>query len=96
MADISIQDVKKLADLSKIALSESELEQYKKEIESILAFVEQLNEIDTEGVEETSQVTGLENATRQDAIHDYGVTPEALLANTPAVEKNQIKVKRVL
>lgn len=96
MADITIDDVKKLADLSKISLNEEELHKYKQEIEKILGFVEQLNSIDTGGVVETSQVTGLQNATRPDEIRSYGVDQAGLLKNAPSSEKGYIKVKRVL
>ncbi len=96
MADISIDEVKKLARLSKIALTDEELVQYKAEIEKILGFVDQLSSIDTEGVKETSQVTGLVNAMREDEIVDYGVSQKELLQNVPEQDKNYIKVKRVL
>ncbi len=96
MADISISDVKKLAQLSKIKLTEDELKQYQVEITSILGFVEQLKSINTDGVEETSQVTGLVNVTRKDEISDYGVSKEELLKNAPNQEKGYIRVRRVL
>jgi aspartyl-tRNA(Asn)/glutamyl-tRNA(Gln) amidotransferase subunit C len=96
MAEVSIDDVKKLAHLSKIKLSEAELKQYQAEITSILGFVEQLKSIDTTDVEETSQVTGLQNVTRQGVVKDYGVSKEELLKNAPNQEKGYIKVRRVL
>lgn len=96
MAKVSLEEVKKLASLSKISLTDDELKKYADEIESILGFVEQLNSVDTEGVEETSQVTGLTNVTRKDQIHEYGVTKEDLLKNAPDQEGGYIKVKRVL
>lgn len=96
MAKITTDEVRKLADLSKLDLSKEEVEQYRHEIEQILGFLSQLDTIDTTGVEETSQVTGLQNVTRQDVIHDYGVDREQLLKNAPSTEKGYLKVKRVL
>jgi aspartyl-tRNA(Asn)/glutamyl-tRNA(Gln) amidotransferase subunit C len=96
MAKITDKDISKLAQLSQIELSDKERVKYAAEIESILSFVEQLQKIDTEGVEETSQVTGLVNASRSDEIRDYGVTQQQLLQNAPDQDKGYIKVKRVL
>jgi len=96
MAKVSIEDVKKLANLSKLSLSEDELKKYKQEIENILGYVEQLNSIDTDGVEETSQVTGISNSTREDKIKDYGTSKQQLLSNSPDQESGYIKVRRVL
>jgi aspartyl-tRNA(Asn)/glutamyl-tRNA(Gln) amidotransferase subunit C len=96
MAKLSREDVLKLARLSRLRLSDEEIEQFQAEISEILAYVEQLSAVDTKGLEPTSQVTGLTNVMREDTIIDYGLTQEELLKNVPAVEKKQIKVKRVL
>lgn len=60
------KDIKHTAELAKLKLSESELEKFEKELNSILEYMEILNEVDTKGVEETSQVTGLTNNLRKD------------------------------
>lgn len=96
MAHISSEEVKKLARLSRIALSDEEVERYRKEIESILGFVEQLQAVDTDDVDPTTQVTGLESIMREDALVDYAVGHDDLLKNVPAKESGYIKVKRVL
>lgn len=96
MAKISADEIKKLARLSRISLSEEEITKFQKEIESILGYVDQLAEVDIEGVATTSQVTGLTNVTRADEVSDYGVSREDLLKNVPDQEKGYIKVKRVL
>lgn len=93
---ISLDDVKKLASLSALQVSDDEAVRLQSELENILKFVEQLNSIDTEGVEPTYQVTGLENVWRDDEIIDYGLSREALLKNAPSQQDGQIKVKRVL
>lgn len=96
MTKISREEILKLAKLSKLRLSEDEIEQYQKELSEILDYVSQLSKVDTKNLKPTSQVTGLENATRRDEVIDYGVTPSDLLKNVPAIKDNQIKVKRVI
>lgn len=96
MAKLSKEDVLKLARLSKLRLSDEEVEQFSGELSEILDYVEQLAQVDTSGLEPTAQVTGLTNVTRADEIIDYHETSKELLKNAPATEKNYIKVKRVL
>lgn len=96
MTKISHDDVKKLASLAKIAITDEEVTKFQPEIEAIIEYVEILKSIDTEGVEPTSQVTGLVNVTRPDEIVDYGVDQAGLLRNAPDREGPYLKVKRVL
>lgn len=85
-----------MARLSRLHLTDEEIEKYQKEIEAILGYVEQLQKVDITGLEPTYQVTGLQNIMRPDEIIDYGVTPEELLRNAPATEDGHIKVRRML
>lgn len=96
MSTISISDIKKLATLSAIKMTDEECETMKDQLEAILGYVKQLDDIDTTGLEPTYQVTGLSNVMRDDEIIDYGITREQLLANAPAEQDGQIKVRRVL
>lgn len=96
MSSITIDDVKRLAQLSALTVSDTEAESLRRQIGDILGYVEQLNEVDTTGLEPTYQVSEIENVTRKDEIKDYGVSREALLQNAPATENGQIKVKKVL
>jgi aspartyl-tRNA(Asn)/glutamyl-tRNA(Gln) amidotransferase subunit C len=96
MSKLSRDDVLKLAQLSRLTLTDEEIERYRDEISSILEYVEVLDKVDVSGLEPTYQVTGLKNVTRKDKLIDYGYTPEDLLKNAPAVQDNQFKVKRVL
>ena len=96
MATITLDDVKKLAVLSALSLNDDEAKKLQHELQDILAFVEQLNEVDTTGVEPTYQVTGLENVWRDDELIDYKLDRDALLKNAPDQQDGQIKVKRVL
>ena len=96
MSSISIDDVKRLAQLSALSVSDTEAESLRRQIGDILGYVEQLNEVDTTGLQPTYQVSEVENVTRKDEIKDYGVSRDALLQNAPETENGQIKVKKVL
>lgn len=96
MAKLTVNDVLKLARLSKIQLDEQELLEFTGELTSILNYAEQLSKVDVSGLAPTAQVTGLVNVMRPDELIDYGVTSAELLSNAPDKEANQIKVKRVL
>lgn len=96
MTTISLDNVKKLASLSALQVSDEEVVRLQSELQNILKFVEQLDAVDTTGVEPTYQVTGLQNVWRDDEIIDYGLSREQLLKNAPDEQDGQIKVKRVL
>lgn len=96
MANLSKEDVLKLARLTKLELTEEEIETYSKELTEILGYVEQLSKADVAGLEATTQVTGLTNVLRADKVINYGVDQQSLLKNVPSRQGNSIKVKRVL
>lgn len=96
---LSKDDVLKLAKLSRLQLSDDEVEQYQQELSAILDYVAQLESVDTTGLKPTYQVTGLtsedENATREDVITDQ-VSHDQLMSNVPSSEGRSIKVKRMV
>ena len=96
MANVSRDDVQHLAQLSSLQLNPDEIDGLQADIEGILKYIEQLSELDTEGVEPTYQVTDLENVWRDDTVIADTVTREELLARSPASEKHQVKVPKVL
>lgn len=96
MNAISVNDAQKLARLSAISLTDEELEVMRQELTDILSYVEQLQGVDTEGIEPTYQVHGLETVVRSDEIIDYGVEQRDLLANAPEQDAGTIVVPRVL
>lgn len=96
MTQISRDDVLHLAQLSSLQLADDEIDGLKTDISNILGYVEQLNELDTDNVEPTYQVTGLSNIWREDSVINYGVTREELLARSPEVADFQVKVPKVL
>lgn len=96
MANISQDDIHHLAQLSALSLDDGEAELMTKEISAIMTYIEQLDEIDTEGVQPTYQVTGLHNQWRTDAVELSTVTKAQLLDLAPEQAHGQIKVPKVL
>ncbi|PID99263.1 Asp-tRNA(Asn)/Glu-tRNA(Gln) amidotransferase GatCAB subunit C [Candidatus Saccharibacteria bacterium] len=96
MAQLSHEDVLKLAQLCRISLSKDEVEAFAEELSAILGYVEQLSAVDTSGLEPTNQVTGLTNVMRPDEVVSYGYSPKELCEIVPASEKNMLKVKRMI
>lgn len=96
MVNISDDDVRYLAQLSGLQLEDSEIEPLARDMENILGYVETLNELDTEGVEPTYQVTDLENVWRDDEVRASVVGRDQLLSLAKKQRDNQIEVPKVL
>lgn len=95
MSSITVSDVQKLASLSALVMEDDEAEGLATELAQILDYVEQLDEVDTEGVEPTYQVIDLNNMYRQDEVAS-GVDPTDLLISVPTTKDQQILVPKVL
>lgn len=96
MARISKDDVVHLSHLSNLSLTDDEVESLQGDLENILNYISNLSGINTDGVEPTYQVGGLENINRPDEVIDYGVSREQLLATAPEQANDQIKVPKVI
>ncbi len=96
MNEISIQQVKELAKLARLGLTDQEEETMSQEMTAILSYAQMLDEVNTEKVQPTSQVTGLDNIFRLDKIKKSEIQIKKKLENTPNKEKNFIKVKKIL
>jgi len=93
---ISKEEVQKVVRLARIELSNEEVEKFQNQLSSILEYVELLQAVDTTGVQETAQVTGLENVFRPDEIKDCPEDErQAALEQAPEKIANLIKVKSV-
>jgi aspartyl-tRNA(Asn)/glutamyl-tRNA(Gln) amidotransferase subunit C len=86
--------VKHIAKLARINLVSNEEEKFTKQMGDIVGFVESLNEVDTQGVEETNQVNGMENVLREDEVKPFENMKELIECSNHPVENNQIKVKK--
>jgi len=87
--------IEHLADLARLGITEAEKKKYAEQISSILDYCKQLEEINTQDVEPLSHVHDLEDVLREDKVQQT-FSQEKVLAEAPALEKNQIKVHKVL
>jgi aspartyl-tRNA(Asn)/glutamyl-tRNA(Gln) amidotransferase subunit C len=87
--------VRRIAHLARIAVAEDEVEHLKGELNAMLAFVEQLSEVNVEGVEPMTSVTPMALKQRPDMVTDGG-DAEAVLKNAPAREGNFFVVPKVV
>ncbi|HET7714879.1 MAG TPA: Asp-tRNA(Asn)/Glu-tRNA(Gln) amidotransferase subunit GatC [Bauldia sp.] len=85
----------RVARLARIAVSDGEAEALRGELNAILGFVEQLNEVDVEGVEPMTAVVHIDMKKRQDVVTDGGQV-EKILANAPAREGPFFAVPKVV
>lgn len=88
-------NVPHIAKLANLTITPEEKEKFEKQLSETLSYVEKLNSINTEGVEPTSQVTGLENITREDETQP-SLTQEEALSNSKSTHNGLFKVKAIL
>jgi aspartyl-tRNA(Asn)/glutamyl-tRNA(Gln) amidotransferase subunit C len=87
--------VRRIAHLARVAVADDEVEHLRGEINSILSFVEQLSEVNVEGVEPMTSVTPMVMKKRADVVTD-GNNADAVLRNAPAAENNYFLVPKVV
>jgi aspartyl-tRNA(Asn)/glutamyl-tRNA(Gln) amidotransferase subunit C len=87
--------VRRIAHLARIAVAEDEVAHLQGELNAILAFIEQLSEVDCQGVEPMTSVTPMAMKQRADEVTDGGIA-EDVLRNAPAREGNYFLVPKVV
>ena len=87
--------VRRIAHLARIAVAEDEVEHLKNELNGILAFVEQLQEVDVEGVEPMTSVTPMAMKKREDMVTDGDIADD-IVKNAPATEGHYFVVPKVV
>ena len=87
--------VRRIAHLARIAVAEDEVEHLRSEISAILAFVEQLDEVDVTGIEPMTSVTPMAMKKRADIVTD-GEIAEDIVRNAPQTEDNFFLVPKVV
>ncbi|MGC4025817.1 MAG: Asp-tRNA(Asn)/Glu-tRNA(Gln) amidotransferase subunit GatC [Mesorhizobium sp.] len=92
---VDITTVKRVARLARIAVSEEDAERMTGELNTILGFVEQLNEVDVRDVEPMTSVTPMAMKKRDDIVTD-GDKAADIVANAPATEENFFLVPKVV
>jgi aspartyl-tRNA(Asn)/glutamyl-tRNA(Gln) amidotransferase subunit C len=95
MAKISIEQVRHVADLARLELSEDELEMLAGELSPVLDHVEQIRQLDTAGVPVTAHPLAMTNVLRDDVVRE-GLSAEDALAGAPSVEDGRFSVPSIL
>jgi aspartyl-tRNA(Asn)/glutamyl-tRNA(Gln) amidotransferase subunit C len=89
------QTVRRIARLARIAVTDEEVPHLQGELNAILAFVEQLNEVNVDGVEPMTSVTPMVMKKREDRVTDGGY-PDKIVHNAPATQDNFFLVPKVV
>ena len=92
---ISRQDVEKVAQLARLAVTSAEKDTFAKQLSQILTHVDKLNQYDTTGVEPTATVMGQVNVFREDVIRP-SLSSDKALANAPEREADGFVVPKIL
>jgi aspartyl-tRNA(Asn)/glutamyl-tRNA(Gln) amidotransferase subunit C len=92
---VSSEQVRHIAKLARIGMSDAEIEALVPELNNILGWVEQLGEVDTDGVEPLATVIDLKLRLRDDAVTD-GDIRDAVLANAPEAQHGFFAVPKVI
>lgn len=95
MSQISADDVRKVAQLARLALPEEKITTYTTQLERILEYVDHLQAVDTEGVPPTTRAVEVVNVTREDRVEPTPVR-EDLLNLAPQREGDFFRVPRIL
>ena len=92
---VDLATVKRVARLARIAVSEEEANRMTGELNGILGFVEQLSEVNVEGVEPMTSVTPMAMKKREDVVTDGGIADD-IVKNAPATEDHFFLVPKVV
>jgi len=95
MSRISKEDVKHVAHLARLAVTEEETEQMTKELDAIITFAELLNEVDTTNVQPTTHVLNMVSVLREDKAKP-GLPVEEVIKNAPDHEDGLIRVPSII
>ncbi|WP_456272571.1 Asp-tRNA(Asn)/Glu-tRNA(Gln) amidotransferase subunit GatC [Bacillus sp. AK031] len=95
MSRISEDQVKHVAHLARLAITEEEAQKFTTQLDAIINFAEQLNELDTENVDPTTHVLEMKNIVREDKPVK-GLPQEEVLKNAPDHQDGQVRVPSVL
>jgi aspartyl-tRNA(Asn)/glutamyl-tRNA(Gln) amidotransferase subunit C len=91
---LSTDQVKNIAKLARLSLSEAEIDKFSNDLNQILAYVEQLQELDTQGIEPMLGAVQNQKPHREDKALDSGLR-DAMLRNAPDSEDTSIKVPQM-
>lgn len=91
---ITVKDVEHVAKLARLELTEEEKEKFTKQLGDVLKYVEQMNEVDTTGVEPMAHAFDVVNVMREDEVV-YEQTKDELMKNAPEAENGFFRVPKI-
>lgn len=92
---IRIKDVEYVAKLAKLKLSQEEKKKFQKELDKVIRYIDQLNQVDTENVPPTSHVVPMQNVLREDKVKP-SLTQDEALSNAPDKKDGHFRVPKVI
>lgn len=92
---IAIDEVKKAAQLAKIYIAEEKIESIRAEINSMFEFIDQIEEVDTNGIEPLISVVDYKIVMRKDGVNDGGIADE-IVQNAPVTQEHFFLVPKVV
>lgn len=95
MPILTPEDVRKIAVLGRLRLSDAEVDQFARQLDGILDHFAELQSVDTTGIEPTAHSVGAKNVTREDKVRP-SLTPEEVVANAPRAEMNMFVVPQIV
>lgn len=95
MSRISMDQVKHVAHLARLAITEEEAEKFQQQLDQMISFAEQLNELDTDEVKPTSHVLDMKNVMRED-VAKPGLPVEEVVKNAPDCKDGYIRVPSIM
>lgn len=97
MGKLTSKDVKHVAKLANLELSQKEVEKFSKQLSSVVSFIDALKKVDVEGVVPTSQTTGLKNVMREDELDPkVGLTQKEALSDANKTHNGYFVTKRLV
>ena len=92
---LSHEEVRRIAELAKLDLTDEEVARYAGQLSNILDYFQRLQELDTSHIEPTASVLPLKNVWRPD-VAGQPLSPKQVIANAPDASDNQFRVSAVL
>lgn len=92
---VTEKDIKTVATLSRLSVSEEEMPKYVEQLESILTYVDRLSELDTENIQPTTYALPMQNVFREDVVKP-SIDRDLALSNAPLKEDGYFKVPKIL
>ena len=93
---LKVEDIRKLAKLAQLELSDDEVERFASEMGDIVEYFEQLKKINVDGLKPTLHVSGLANIMRADTAQEHEIDPKELVAAAPRSHNGYIQVGRMI